>query len=585
MVLSAKIYKGAEYRTKESFTYGRFDVRLRSVHREGMLTSFFTYNDEYPNTEWNEIDIEILGRYADDVQFNPITPGQLNHLSHYHTSFDPAAAFHEYGFEWTPQYVAWFVDGVEVHRQTGAHIAQLNLPQKIMMNIWNPVYAGWVGQWDENVLPAFAYYDWVRYSSFTPDSGTFGTGNNFTVRWKDEFMAWDTTRWQKATHTFNGNNCDFVQSNAVFKDGNLILCLTKQDAVGFTDNAGPVVKYGRAEQNGVLLRFTEELDPVSSQDPSKYINAIHPVTAATLLPDSQSVLLTMTGYHRDSVPNVIINGIRDRSAAQNSSGLKNVVLIKTAPVSLPVSVNCGGGAVGGFLPDQEWGPTTEYGYLDGFSGTNALTSTGPANAELFRSELNGAAEYRFRLPNGRYSVTLLMAENFFSQAGKRKFSVVVQGTVMFKDLDLFAVAGKSVQVSRSIQNVAVTNGELDIHFQAQIDNPIVNAIIVVAAPASVNDRFAPVPEQTVLGQNYPNPFNGRTVITVSTAVRDDLTLRIFDTLGRSIASIPLGPVEQGEYSVPWDANDSQGRTVGSGVYLYTVEGRGSRSTKKMLLVR
>nr|MBP9211767.1 family 16 glycosylhydrolase [Bacteroidota bacterium] len=365
VLLPAKTYKGAEYRSKESFTYGRFEVRLKSTYRDGMLTSFFTYNDNYPATEWNEIDIEILGRYRDVVQFNPITPGQLNHVSHCRVPFDPAADFHDYGFEWTPDYIAWFVDGVEMHRQTGAHIAQMNLPQKIMMNIWPPVYSGWVGLWDENALPAFTYYDWVRYSSYTPDSGNVGTGNNFTVQWKDEFTEWDTTRWQKATHTFNGNNCDFIPANAVFKDGNLILCLTKQDAVGYTDNTGPFVKHARAEENGVMIRFTEELDSVSAQTPSTYINSAYPVTAAVLQDDGQSVLLTMTNYHRDSVANVIVNNVKDRSAARNTSGVKNAVLIKSAPLTFPVKVNCGGGALNDFLPDQEWGPATEYGRMDG----------------------------------------------------------------------------------------------------------------------------------------------------------------------------------------------------------------------------
>ena len=54
---------GAEYRTIEDFTYGRFEVRMMSGSGDGTLASFFTYNtnlngDVYGN--WNEIDIEIL---------------------------------------------------------------------------------------------------------------------------------------------------------------------------------------------------------------------------------------------------------------------------------------------------------------------------------------------------------------------------------------------------------------------------------------------------------------------------------------------------------------------------------------------
>ena len=153
--LSAKNYKGAELRTKQAYVYGRFEVRYKAARGSGQTSTFFTYNDNYPNTPWNEIDIEILGRYADDVQFNTITPGRRNHLRHHYVDFDPGLDFHTYGFEWTPDYVAWFIDSVEVYRQTGSHIAELQHPQKIMMNIWNPAYPTWVGEFDDAMLPFF----------------------------------------------------------------------------------------------------------------------------------------------------------------------------------------------------------------------------------------------------------------------------------------------------------------------------------------------------------------------------------------------------------------------------------------------
>ncbi|MBD3375262.1 family 16 glycosylhydrolase [candidate division KSB1 bacterium] len=70
----AKPYKGAELRTKEAFTYGRFQVRLKYSPLEGVVSSFFTYHDPIGHwiENWNEIDIEILGLYKDEAQFNTI---------------------------------------------------------------------------------------------------------------------------------------------------------------------------------------------------------------------------------------------------------------------------------------------------------------------------------------------------------------------------------------------------------------------------------------------------------------------------------------------------------------------------------
>lgn len=585
VMLSAKIYKGAEYRTKAAYTYGRFEVRLKSSYREGMLTSFFTYNDNYPTTPWNEIDIEILGRYDDDIQFNPITPGQINHVSHYRSPFNPASDFHTYAFEWTPQYVAWFVDGAEVHRQTGEHIEALNLPQKIMMNVWNPVYASWVGQWNENVLPSFSYYDWVSYSSFTPDSGNTGTDSNFTFQWKDDFDSWDQARWDKATHTFNGNNCDFIQANAVFQDGKLILCLTKESAIGFTDNTGPSVKFARAEANGVLIRFTEEVDPVSSQNPSSYINTAMPVIAAQLLPDSQSVFLTLTGYNKDSITNVVITDVKDRSPAQNSSGVKNALLIKSQPLSFPVKINCGGSAYKDYLPEQEWGPNVEYGRVDGTIYQNTSTVTGTPDPEIYRSELNGLVEYKIRVPNGTYTVILMMAENYFTSAGKRVFSVAVQGNIVVKDLDIYATVGKGVQCQRVANQVLVTDGVLDIHFMAQKDNGLINGIVVVPVAAGVNDGKNSSPAEWNIGQNFPNPFNGSTIIPAEFTSPDDIFIRFYDTLGRKVSEIHVGSVSAGKHYFSWDAKDEHGTHLASGVYYYVIKGNTQQALKKLVLVQ
>lgn len=141
----------------------------------------------------------------------------MNHVHHQWVNFNPALDFHIYAIEWTPEYVAWFIEGDEVYRQTGERVSTLDKPQKIMMNIWNPAYKGWVGSWDNRILPLFAYYDWVSYSSYTPGSGNTGTVNNFSLQWKDDFDIWNQSRWQKATHTFEGNNCDFIPENVFLK--------------------------------------------------------------------------------------------------------------------------------------------------------------------------------------------------------------------------------------------------------------------------------------------------------------------------------------------------------------------------------
>ena len=86
---------------------------------------------------------------------------------------------------------------------------------------------------DESILPIYAFYDWVKYYSYTPGSGHYGTGNNFSFEWQDEFDYFNQNRWEKATHTWSANNAQFVQENAVIQGGYLILCLTDNSSSGY----------------------------------------------------------------------------------------------------------------------------------------------------------------------------------------------------------------------------------------------------------------------------------------------------------------------------------------------------------------
>ena len=575
-----KIYKGAEYRTKSTYKYGRFEIRMKSMLREGTLSSFFTYNDS-ANTPWNEIDIEILGRYSDDVQFNPITPGQVNHVSHYQTSFNPSSDFHTYAFEWTPKYVAWFVEGTEVHRQTGAHIEALTYPQKIMMNVWNPQYPGWVGQWDENVLPGFAYYDWVSYASHTEGAGSVGTGNNFTPQWKDDFNSWDQTRWAKATHTWNGNGSDFIQDNAVFKDGNLILCLTKDNATGFNDYTGPSISYGRAEVEGVRIHFTEEVDPASVEDTSHYIISGMPVLIAKLQPDSQTVFLTIANYDTAAIKNVVLVNIKDRFA-KNNSPVKNVVLIKSKPLSFPVKINCGGNALGNYFADQEWNASVEYGWMEGAKKAYSISLpiAGTSEPEIYRAELSGAAEYKVRVPNGSYDVTLMMAENYFTSAGKRVFDVSLEGKPVLQKFDLFVTAGLNTAYEKKVNNVIVSDGILDIHFSSWIDQPIINGIIISKTPSSINQQYNVLPKEFELSQNFPNPFNPSTVISYQLPVTNHVSLKVFDSIGREIVTLVNELKSAGKYDYHFSLANAQ---LSSGIYMYRLSAGNFSETKKMVV--
>lgn len=585
--LYSRDFKGAEYRTFQTFLYGRFETRLKTPSKEGVLASFFTYYENTGINTWNEIDIEILGRYLDDVQFNTITPGQTNHVRHQFTKFNPALDYHTYAFEWTPNYVAWFIDGTEVYRQTGDHIATLNKAQKIMMNIWNPTIANWAGNWNANILPAFAYYDFVSYYSYTPGSGNYGSSNNFTHQWTDNFDSWDQTRWGKATHTFDGNNCDFTPANAVFENGKLILCLTGNVYTGHQDKKPPMVLWAKLNNNytnKITVSFSEEIDSITGTNKNNFNIPNGIINSATLTPDSKNVVIDFSGIDTAALNNIIVTGIKDRSVTPNTIVSVSSSIIKNNILLYPVKINVGGNAALTYIGDKPWTANSEFGYIDGtaYSAANNIPINGTLEDQIFREERSGLASYKIRVGNGKYRIKLLFAENYFTQAGKRVYDIFIEDSLVFNNLDIYQNAGVNTALIK-FYDFYVYDEQIDLHFAAEFENPLLNGIIIEKLVSGINESFNNYDKDFELYQNYPNPFNGTTKIQYALNSPQHITFEIFNTLGQKIYTNDLGLQLAGKHEITWNANNFA--SVSSGVYFYSIQGNNFRNSKKLILLK
>lgn len=97
----------------------------------------------------------------------------------------------------------------------------------------------------------------------------------------------------------------------------------------------------------------------------------------------------------------------------------------------------------------------------------------------------------------------------------------------------------------------------------------------------VTEPSSDSPVNGILHQNHPNPFNPTTVITYEVPKLSEVSLKVYDTLGREIRTMVSGFREPGTYSVVFEARD-----LPSGVYFYELQvGEGLAATKKMLIVK
>jgi hypothetical protein len=103
---------------------------------------------------------------------------------------------------------------------------------------------------------------------------------------------------------------------------------------------------------------------------------------------------------------------------------------------------------------------------------------------------------------------------------------------------------------------------------------------VIATPTGTADQGQSLPTEPFLAQNYPNPFNPATSFEFHVASSEFVTLKIFDALGREVATLVNDVRPAGVYTVRWD-----GSLLPSGVYFCRLQAGAFTETKKMVLMK
>jgi hypothetical protein len=93
------------------------------------------------------------------------------------------------------------------------------------------------------------------------------------------------------------------------------------------------------------------------------------------------------------------------------------------------------------------------------------------------------------------------------------------------------------------------------------------------------------PVEFSLSANYPNPFNPTTTIDYSIATAGDVSIVVYDMMGREVRSLVADFATPGSYSVVWDATNNEGLSVAAGMYVYKMASSDFVEVNKMLLVK
>lgn len=146
------------------------------------------------------------------------------------------------------------------------------------------------------------------------------------------------------------------------------------------------------------------------------------------------------------------------------------------------AINCGGGTYSGsngfnYAADSFF----DGGGIDNFPG-NAVAGTHEDVLYNTARSKPSFAGYSIPVTNGNYLVYFQFAETFFTDNNRRVFDLSIEGSLVLDDVDLHAVApGKWVAYRRAF-TTTVADGMLDIDVSASVNNPLVNAIVVIELP-------------------------------------------------------------------------------------------------------
>ncbi len=107
-----------------------------------------------------------------------------------------------------------------------------------------------------------------------------------------------------------------------------------------------------------------------------------------------------------------------------------------------------------------------------------------------------------------------------------------------------------------------------------------NALTILRFSTTAVDDIGEIPLAFSIAPNYPNPFNATTIIRYALLRASDVTIEIYDILGRKVETLIQGEQQAGNHQVVWDAEGQS-----SGIYFYRIQAGDYAETRKMVLLK
>ena len=184
---------------------------------------------------------------------------------------------------------------------------------------------------------------------------------------------------------------------------------------------------------------------------------------------------------------------------------------------------------------------------------------------------------KFKIAKRNYNINNIHAYRYFKNDSMYISTNKVPG-IFYTGIPDTLIYTKVVNSGLATGYIQTDSGFVDIVCEDSIDGHIQLFGIGSSTIVEVKDNYKP--NTFHLFQNYPNPFNPSTTIRYEIPKENNVTIKIFDVLGREVETLLNTYQKAGQHEMNWNA-----KNFSSGIYFYQIRAGEFVSTKKMLLIK
>ena len=217
-----------------------------------------------------------------------------------------------------------------------------------------------------------------------------------------------------------------------------------------------------------------------------------------------------------------------------------------------------------------------YDYIKEYKSEERVILLGDYNARIqdkFYADFGGSPYANFNNSDQFDVLTKNLEINDFFSFGFPPDRNMIDHMTVSRNLSRFFIEGTERVVTPRVVDRYLRAASDHYPIYARFD---ARGEIVATEPSPTDNR----PEEVELLQNYPNPFNANTRIRYALDEKTEVTLTVYDILGRKVKILDEGTREPGRYEVTFN-----GQRLASGTYMYRLNAGGTVITRTMQLLK